>query len=207
MNWNSTKLIKAVIEFCAMVPNNSHWNKKSLKGNPPRLIRYQRIQSLLQAFDIIPKQKTGLLSSITNSKNKIENPIQYFTWGEFIYNMDLETFSPIKKCIHENLPFKDKEIDLSYVNKLFTHLLKYKMTVSSLLLFNSGVLSASSSGFIAGIRITNNTNDKISGEFSHIDDLLNIMLPSNNKTFSKEELIKNFNYPKEDLEEIDMDWY
>ena len=51
-------LIHRFLEFQGFSPDRLDWNASALAGNPPRLIRFQRLMAILAAFGI----KTGLAS-------------------------------------------------------------------------------------------------------------------------------------------------
>jgi len=50
--FSAQDLLDLYLEMCGMIPNQDDWTEKSLKKNKPRLIRFQRLRALFQAFGI-----------------------------------------------------------------------------------------------------------------------------------------------------------
>lgn len=168
MNWTAADLLEKILEFNAMTPNQNEWSEKILNYNKPRLIRFQRIKALLLAFDVVQinSQKKNSLINIFSRHNSLiqdltKSGILSFMSGEFIKTRDFSKYSNLISIIEQNSFSENKPIDIFDLERFYSHLIQYRISVYNVLSHNSGVLEASNKGFFAAINITGEANNNI----------------------------------------------
>lgn len=208
--YNGLDLLDKILEFVAMTPNESEWNYKSLSSNQPRQIRLKQINSLLKAF------------SLTSDKNIFERSTNYFNPdlraeiksilnGDFIKNKNVEDFSELisfaKVFLEENHISFDRPIRLHELSFIYPKMIDFKIKLLEIIGFNSGWLEASSTFSIFHILLTNSIISNLNNKFNDLDRVLEMFINPARLTFSENELIKKFDFPTEDLHQIDIDNY
>jgi hypothetical protein len=83
--------------------------------------------------------------------------------------------------------------------------MKYRIKVESVLNYNSGVIEASSLGFRSAISLTNELNDELNIKIEKIDEILFEIINPNKLKFDENLLIKEYGFPKDDLDSIDIE--
>ncbi len=187
-------------EFKSMEIDSSMWNVKSLKGNKPSYIRLLRLNSLIRAF--------GLGENLNDFINY-----------SFIKRLKTESTTEIKEDIKQfalsNERSKQRwENESELLNSprnyqmLIQQFIRFIEQMNETLKFNSTWLEASSLTSQYSINKTQNVlksiDTKALGDIKRI--LCNLMDPEQRK-FAQSELIKNYDFPNDDLEEIDMENY
>jgi hypothetical protein len=210
--WTTKDLLDKLLEFRAMTPNSDEWNETSLKHNEPRLIRFRRIHSLFKAFELKhkKKEKTNFWSLLSeNSKeNKLsKDEIIGFFEGSFITIREFVKYPNSQKLIEKEKAFDSDSFKNRDIYQFYGHLMKYRIKVESVLNYNSGVMEASSLGFRSAISLTNELNNELNNEIEKIDEILFEIINPKNLTFGEDILIKEYGFPKDDLDSIDMDNY
>ena len=198
-------LIEKIIEFTAMTPDSATWTYNSLKENEPRLIRLKQIDSLISAF--IPEIKntnlteklTGLLSSKKTKLTKVVN-------GEFIENRSLDAYIAFTNLIKQEAESSTlNKIDITDIKNTFILLMSYKKNLRQLINFNNDWLEVSRITSLFSIKLTNKISSNLLGQYDELDKVLELIINPKNLSFSETELISNYNFPKDDLDEIDLD--
>ncbi len=202
-DWNTKDLIELVFKFVAMVPNRNDWNEKSLIYNEPRLIRFKRIISLLHAFGIA--QPNTEVASLNTSVNKTKNCIESFLSGDFILNREFIEYPNVKSLIENEVPLRFDKFNAYNVQSFYRHLMNYRMTIEETLQYNSSIMEASGLGVRASIRLTSELNKELLIKLEKIEIFLFEIINPENLNFDQDILINKFNFPKEDLFEIDID--
>jgi hypothetical protein len=186
-------LIYGFLEFQGLSPDRLDWNASALGGNPPRLIRYQRLMAILAAFSI----KTDLAS---------------FEKGEFINAHDPD-YEPLLSRARMELPESLvssmeswREDGRSQLRGLFHMLLKYRLKLHPVLNFASGTMEASGLYFYA-LQKTEELNRAIRRHLGIVDDLLAELISPTHASVTVAELARCHGYPLNDLFEIDVDWF
>ncbi len=213
--WTTKDLVYKTFEFRGMVPNSNDWNESSLKYNQPRLIRFKRLNSLLKAFDLTrtEKQKNSLWTILSGKKKVKEsemtkNEIEPFLRGDFIYKRESAEYPRIQELIEKEKSFESDSFNgIRDIYSFYQHLMKYRIEIDKVLRHNSGVLEASSLGFRSAISLTVELNNELYKKVEKIDELLFEIINPNGLTFDEETLIKEYGFPKADLDAIDMDNY
>lgn len=211
-NWTTKDLLYLIFEFIAMVPDSNEWNEKSLKYNQPRLIRFRRISALFKAFELTrtEEQKNNLWTIFNGKKTFkdkefLENEITPFLHGEYITKRKLVEYLRIQNLIKKDKSFKSGSFKLNDIQSFYSHLIAYRIEIDKVLRHNSGVLMASSLGFISAISLTNKLNNELYEKVKIIDEMLFEIINPKNLIFEEDTLIKKYKFPKEDLDKIDSD--
>jgi hypothetical protein len=205
-------LAEKIIEFIAMTPDFNQWNAKALYNNPPRQIRFHQIQSLMLAFIGMEKNTTSRAEqygAITESKPSIK----YFLNGDFIRNRTqtdyIGTVEFIRAYMEGNVPYDRllKDVSTGELAFIFPKLFNYKTQLQNLLTFNSGWLEASSMTSYFSIFLTDSISQNLIGKYEVLDRALEWFINPLELSFTLDELIVSYGYPKENLSDIDMDYY
>lgn len=206
--YNGIDLLDIILEFVEMTPSEKDWNYKSLNSNKPRQIRLQQIHSLLKAFSLI--ENRNLFEKTANYFNpdlKVE--IKSIINGDFIKNRELEEFNELiafaKQFLQKNNYIKDRPIRLYELNFIYPKLVDYKIKLREIIGFNSGWIEASSTFSIFHIMLTNSISSNIKDKYNDLDRTLELFINPKELLFTEKELIEKFNFPTEDLHQIDMD--
>ena len=205
MNQNSEftaiDLLDKVLEFTSMSPDSRSWNLDALQSNPPRLIRFLQIDSLLKAFFFLGNNPSGI------SRISLES----FLEGDFILDSDLsdyeETIQFIKNFMREEThdTSETSRIDLDELEFIYSRLLSFKKQLRKITNFNSDVVEASSISARFSYLLTSSVSKSIAEKPTKLDKTLEILINPKGLTFSAEELISKYHYPTEDLIDIDID--
>jgi hypothetical protein len=206
--YSAIDLLDKVFEFIEMTPNSNEWNRKALKSNPPREIRFRQIEALLNAFFTEPS-----LSLLSKAKlifsNEKKNSIGSFLKGDFLKQRTMNDYSNLVAFIRNFEGYKDtdvREISIEQLVFIFPKLVDFKRQVRSILTFNSGWLEASSITSLFSIHLTNSIADNLTGKYKELDTALELFINPKGLLFTTEELITKFDFPKEDLDTIDNDF-
>ncbi len=215
------------LEFEAMVKMTEDITAEGFRDNPPRYYRFMQLMSLLKAFDIgsnlyLDVLKGGFLLKRTEDDFKLlykefEDYIRNVEFKNMVKNSKFEDYnqgSEFQVC-NMNVEFKEgqflgenREIDITvYIGHTYERFMRFCIKMSAILGFNSGYLEAGYSAryvIYTTNQILNTFDPKKLGE---IRILLENMLDPQQKTISREELVKKYNFPDVDLEAIDLDWY
>ncbi|OYU78828.1 MAG: hypothetical protein CFE23_16730, partial [Flavobacterium sp. BFFFF1] len=174
------------------------WSVTVLKSNPPRQVRLKQIESLLNAFLTI------------DSKTSLFDNVQSFLSGNFIRQRETSDYAQTIKFIKDfvrssNSHFDEtKEIRIEELIFIFPKLVDYKGQLRSILTFNSGWLEASSIASQFSIHLTNSISKNLIDKYDNLDKSLELFINPKGLTFTEDELISRFNYPTENLNDIDF---
>jgi len=206
-------LLDKIFEFTAMTPEVNQWNVSSLEGNPPRQIRLKQINSLMKVFlgqkshkNLFEKTK-ALISGATNTTT-----VQSVLSGDFIKNRQIEDYAELVSLMTQIVTERQGGISKDqcmHVMKLimpYQNLVRYKRKLVELLTFNSGWLEASSITSWFSIYLTDSVTSNLQGKYTVLDWALELFINPQGLVFTEEELITKFNFPTENLRDIDMDY-
>jgi hypothetical protein len=204
-------LLEMIFEFSEMTPDSKLWTENSLQNNKSRLIRLKQINSLIYAFfdsnittNFIQKAKKIF------SENK-EDTIHTILSGDFLKKQDISDFSELIELMNavvktnEKFERKEKEVHIEHLIMPYQQLINYKRTLRSLLTFNSGWLEASSITSLFSIYLTNSISNNLIDKYSELDKTLELFVNPKKLSFTEEELIAKYKFPKDNLHEIDME--
>lgn len=210
--YTAIDLLDKVLEFIAMTPDKSQWSVTALKSNPPRHIRLKQIESMLNAFFTIDIN-TRLIDNLELSlSGKPKISIQSFLSGEYIEQREISDYAETIKFIKEFVKTRSNYFDetrgicLEELVFIFSDLVDYKITLRNILSFNSGVLEASSIASRFSIYLTNSVSKNFVDKDSDLDKFLELLINPKGLIFTEDELISSFNYPKENIIDIDIEF-
>jgi hypothetical protein len=210
--FSGVDLAEKIIEFIAMTPDSNQWNARVLYDNPSRQIRFYQIQSLMLAFIGMEKNTTSgaeRYGTITESKPSIK----YFLNGDFIRNRTqtdyIDTVEFIRTYMAGNVHHDhlSKDVSTAELAFIFPKLFNYKTQLQNLLTFNSGWLEASSMTSYFSIFLTDSISQNLIGKYEVLDRALEWFINPLELSFTLDELIISYGYPKENLSDIDMNYY
>jgi hypothetical protein len=195
---NGTSLIEKILDFISLVPDHNDWNIEKLKNNPPRFIRLIQIKAILQIY--VPEVYIE-----NDIKLSIENTIN----GQFLLHRPehiyTELFDEMETTIKRYKPNLKKSEP--WLNRLlqdnFDQLMQYMIELNRISNYNSGVIVLSYPHFYAYLlsqQISANIDTQM------ITSFLGTAIDPQKRVFNSNTLIKDFNYPPEDLSKIDLEW-
>ncbi len=196
--YTAVDLLNAVIEFTGMTPNAEDWSFKVQKLNDPRFIRLQRIMSLFGAF--VPE---------TLAKDERES-IEKFYSGDFIQTREIEEYGKLIDLMHDTISKSDfgigsrREIYLDHLEFNYRDLLHFYTRMKKLS-YNGGIMEISYPYFFSYI-VTKSISDSMSQKVKELEAFLSLFIDPYQISYTLSELIKDYEYPEEDLFEIDLDW-
>ncbi|MFZ4798678.1 MAG: hypothetical protein ACOYMA_14360 [Bacteroidia bacterium] len=208
--YNGVALLDKILEFIALTPNEKEWNYKSLSNNKPRQIRLQQINSLLKAFSLL--ENKNIFEKTSNYFNlDLRLEIKSIINGDFIKNRDLEEFNELtdfaKHYLQKNNHNSVRPIRFHELSFIYPKMIGYKIKLREIIGFNSGWLEASSTFSIFHIILTNSISSNLNNKYNDLDYVLELFINPRKLNFTEKELIEKFNFPTEDLHQIDMDNY
>lgn len=180
-------LIHLFLNLKSLTPNLNEWNFDSLQQNTPRMFRFLQLKALSKAF-------------------KIDFQPKSFIDGTFIEERN-EDYTKIIEDITNNTNHSEEirgKIEKDDLVSTFRILFNYKQKFTTIQTFSSGVYAASG-GSLYSYNIVEKSNDSMKNAISEIDSILSNLISPNNDKFTISELVKNYNYPNVDLNDIDID--
>jgi hypothetical protein len=192
-------LLEKIIDFTSMTPNPEDWSFERQKYNDPRFIRMQQIRRLFWAF--IPELKS----------KEIRDDLENFYSGEFIVTRKIEDYQKLINAMDNTIlkgdcGFASKErISLYDMQFNYGSLLNYYIKLNKLISHNDGIMEISYPFYFSYI-VTKNISKSLSSKARKIKSILALFIDPFNQKFTMEELIKDFDYPEENLLDIDLDW-
>lgn len=203
-------LLNKIFEFVAMVPDEKEWNYKSLNYNKPRQIRFQQINSLLKAFTLT-ENKNILTKTVNYFNPNLNVEIKSILNGDFIKNRELEEYSELidfaKQFLQKNNYNIDIPVRLIELSFIYPKMIEYKKKLRGLIEFNSGWLEASGTFTNFHIVLTSSISSNLNDKYNDLDQVIELFINPKKKYFTEKELIEKYNFPDEDLQQIDMDNY
>lgn len=210
--YRGVDLLDIILELEVLTPNPSSWTLSAQKDNPPRLIRLKQIQSLISAFfptsignGFIDKAKQLL----SGDKSEI---IQTVISGDFLLKQNITEFTELIKFMRaivnkkENCVKEEREISIGELIMSYQELIKYKKQINKLLTFNSGWIETISTPIRFSIYLTGSISNELKDKYSELDKALDLFVNPKNLSFTENELIDKYNFPKDDLYDIDLEW-
>jgi hypothetical protein len=188
-------LIDLTSELIRMTPNPSDWNEEILSFNPPRLLRYKRINAMLDSY-------FGEESGIT---------IEKFINGDFIQMLDIDYYLQVIIYMNQYL----KSNNLNQYNDLITYrdlqltfssFFKYKCKLNDLFWHNSENLCGGGKGDLFSSNITESISAELVEITERIDTTLEYLINPMGIIRTEFELVLNYGYPSDDLDKIDGEW-
>lgn len=186
-------------ELKRLEPDLRNWSLSALKYNEPRFYRLKELQSLIRAFDIGTDLKRDFVELNFLLKKRTKADFQAIITDVHNYMANHEHH---KKYDMDDFRFEWES------RRIISYFLEFSEKAREFLAFNSGWLEA---GSISARYLITTTGNALSTfdqkELRRIDDLICSVISPSNQSFTQTELIKNFDYPDVDLEDIDMEHY
>ncbi len=185
LKYTAIEFIHIFQRFIEFIPDKKEWNRNALRNYKPGYCLYSQLESLFNAFE---------LGKLTD-----------FESGDFILKMNDNDYKIIFKKLlkqsqknHSEINFIHLKIEDRYqLVLLFKHLWEYRKTIEKLFHFNHGLIQTS--GFeLYGCRKVEQLNSYIKKRIYIIENILSLIISPQNKTFSKNELIEKYSYPKKE---------
>ena len=193
-------LLYKVIEFTNMTPDSAEWSFEKQQENPPRLVRLQQIQAMMEAF--VP----GLASS-----KDIGQSINDFYSGVFIIHQPLEKYASLVGDIENTIAeskfsnARKKEINAIHLQRNYRDLMDYYRKLKAILSHNNRYLEISYPYLFPYI-VTEDMSPAIDSKALTISHLLTAFIDPEKQKYREDELIYHYNYPTGDLFDLDLDW-
>lgn len=193
--YTAQTLINTTLEFTEMTPNPAEWNRAALRDNPPREIRFRQIEALMKAF--LPDAGT--------------HSIQSFLSGDFITARSEADYEKLwaYMCAYVKeveTEVEERPVSIAQLRFIFPKMLDYKRKLRSVTTFNSGWLEASLLSARFSIYMTDSISKNLEGKTDKLDDVLAWFVDPRERSYTMDELVKRFGYPKENLRDIDMEY-
>jgi hypothetical protein len=210
-SYKGIDLMEKVIEFAKMTPNPALWKEGLLKESPPRYIRLRQINALIHAiFTQKPKTFFGKAKHLFATSRM--PTVKTLLSGAFIKGRDVSAYEEFIALMKATVREKEGrlgetgEFDHKQLITVYQRLLQYKKQLMDLLLFNADEPTPSPIGLRYTVYLTNAVSDNFEGKYAMLDEALTLLLDPCKLSFSEEELQTEYNYPKEDLEEVDKNF-
>ena len=193
-------LLEKVIDFTNMTSDSVEWSFEKQQKNPPRLVRLQQIQALMEAF--VPSLKPN---------EDIGQSIKGFYSGNFIIHQPLEKYASLVGEMEKTIVgskfsnARKKEISATHLQRNYRDLMDYYLKINALLNHNKKYLEISYPYLFPYI-VTDGISTSISSNALIISTLLASFIDPKRQSFTEDEMIKQFFYPEEDLLDLDLDW-
>ncbi|MCU7548151.1 hypothetical protein OCK74_03455 [Chitinophagaceae bacterium LB-8] len=209
--YTAVDLIEKIIEFTKMTPNPKLWKEGLLKESPPRYVRLRQINALTKALfsqrsnNFLGKAKSLLLVNQLPTINALLS-------GSFIKGKNIREYegiiAMIKTTVRENEGQLGEtgEITHKHLIDVYQRLMKYKKQLMDLLHFNDGESTSAPIGLRFTVYLTNEVSSAFEGKYARLDEALALIIDPNSLTFTEEELQAEYNYPKEDIREVDKNF-
>ncbi len=187
-------LVDNICDFINYVPDRNEWNENSLLSNPPRLIRFKRVNALNKAYlgDDIK------LQDFMDGKFVKERPVDRYK----ALRLHVKDYNKLNKLMYDT----DNESHLKDVQRLFISLIDYRLKINAVFCHNSGWLIASGNLIQYELNVESKLNKIIRNSLGELNQALSLILNPTGLKFTEAELIENFGYPDEDLDEVDFNW-
>ena len=180
-------ILRIFFELLSLSKDINEWSVEKFKYNEPRLLRYQQLMALLQAFNI-------------------PTDIHTFVNGSFIDGTH-EKYAKIRKYMMRNnkTRYRVGEITGYDIDEAFAYMLEYRMKLNTVLVHNKQLILASHSMRYAYFQIMK-VNRTIKKDIEEYDTFLAWIISPEKESYSIEEMVKCFAYPNVDMSEIDLNY-
>jgi hypothetical protein len=189
-------LLNTSLELIDLTTGRDQWNEEALKDNPPRYLRFQRIQILLRLLEL-----------------KVD--LAQFVEGEFVMARGHEESQSLVHKIRSITRISAKKFKAKYyaesseskpqrwLQRVFQRLLNYRIHADILLQAWSGVLEADAPTIFC-FHLARKVNGRLQGSLKQVVDILTLIIDPTLRQMSWQELSKKHGYPS--LGDVDIDW-
>ena len=190
-------LLNKILEFKSNISDTKKWTLADLQRDETNLVRFNQIQCLTKLF--VPDVYTP--NDLTTSIDSILNGDFINIREERIYK---NLFLRMDKVITKSIDFLDKYKEWEVHDLCFNYrdLVEYKIKLNMLLNFNVGIMEISYPYCYSAI-ISGDISENI--KYNKLDKFLSTVIDPENRIFSRDQLIKDYNYPKEDVYDMELE--
>lgn len=194
-----------------MTPDQKDWHYEAIRHNPPREVRYRQIEALMKAFLLDDDGQDLALITRSRFREGHDTIIAAFLSGNFINVRSEETYAQLWEqmmqyvAAHEDGLKETRGPSNDQLAFIFPKMMRYRQKLYSVMTFNSGWLEAGFASARYSIYITDEINKNLVGKEQELDQALCVFIDPKQRSYTMEELVQKFNYPTENLHEIDMD--
>lgn len=190
-------LLETATELQRMIPHARNNTFIEIQHNTSYTVRVAQLKVLIPLFvpEIVEVQH-------------IEDQLEAIETGNFILRRDISVYSKLIEdmdaILEKSVPRFPKMQPWSIldIRNNFNYLKDYKLQVDKIISFNAGLL-ASYYQFHHAILQVENSNRNIA--ITEINNFLSLCIDPSGRSFSKQYLIDNFNYPQEDIRDVDLE--
>lgn len=188
--YTSKDILDLYLEFVCLEPDKNVWDEDWLQNNEPKLFRLKMLMSLFRAFDL--------------------GDIKDFDQGSFILQRKIEDYGFLIKKIVSDLGPKPghamgKSLDLSDIAYMFQSWLLQLQECEKVIKSYSFVMMVSEQTYYTFHKIKE-VNMAIRQSTADMNSIMCSMISPSGKTISKDELVRNYDFPDIDLADIDAEW-
>ena len=190
-------LLNKILEFKSNISDTTKWTLIDLQEDEIKLVRFKQIQCLTKLF--VPE--VYIPNDLTTSIDNILNGDFIKIREERIYK---NLFLRMDKVITKSFDFleKYKEWEVHDLCFNYQNLVEYKIKLDLLLNFNAGIMEMSYPYCYSAI-ISSDISKNI--KYDKLDNFLSAVIDPDNRIFSRDQLIKDYNYPKEDVYDMELE--
>ena len=191
----TSTLLQLFLELHHLEPTIQNWSSLGDEITP-RSVRKKMLDALFEAHHINCDYEAFIIGSFIDES----------------FHVNLEKINQIyekHRGIGADNPIlqlkEDENFTRQHAKMLFRSLFNYRLDLDKALKSDTGVLAASGY-YLLPILTKQKLNQLIVEEVKLIDELLIVLINPEEKFFSNEELYNDFQYPKIDLEKLDLEW-
>ncbi len=178
--------------------NNKPFDPEKWEENPPRLLRYQMLTSICSCLGLD-------LQSIENKSVKLG--LNKDTVCCFLEELILKTKRKQKVKDFQFILDTINEDNKLSVNEryIYSQLFKMRYNLHQINIQFGGVIAASGL-YVLPILLNNEIVRKTKADLAVIDQLLMLFINPKGIDLSREKLVRDFNFPVEDIHSVDLDY-
>jgi hypothetical protein len=195
------ELLRTFLELKNMTKNNSSWNKEMLEDNPPRFLRLRKIEALINFYEL------GSISDLESFR--------------FVYhkNYDVQQLTDICKEHEEDIfqkelqslmkTYKETEADENkysyFYSVLGKEILRIMDAVQKFRNLNNSIYTTSPEYYVP-YSLHLKLIDQLT-EDALAQAIMRYLINPGGRVADIQTLQRDFDYPEEDLGEVDLDWF
>jgi hypothetical protein len=188
--YTSKDILDIYLELVCLEPDKTKWDEDLLDIHEPELYRFKILKSLFRAFDL--------------------GEIKDFDQGSFIEQSKPEDYSFLTKKIISDLGTKpglaySQALSLSDIAYMFQTWLLQLEECEKVITGYSWMIMVSEQTYYTFHKIKE-VNMAIRQSTTDMVTIMSSMISPSGETFTRDELVRNFDFPDIDLAEIDAEW-
>jgi hypothetical protein len=178
--------------------NNKPFDPEEWEENPPRLLRYQMLMSICSCLGIELKEIDSESIKVEMNKDTICGFLE-----ELILKTKRKQKGKDYQFILDTIK-KDNKLSVNE-NYIYSKLFQMRYNLHQINVQFGGVIAASGL-YVLPIILNNEIIRKTREELVTIDQLLMLFINPKGEDLSRERLIRDFNFPVEDIHNVDFDY-